>query len=129
MGKTILAVSSGLTVTALMVFILGLTVLHKCYRERNYGYTFWIAISITLFWGAEFVLRFWSTLWREGYLSKEPVAWMLNHGTILWAQLAMILSGILFIKTLTEDSPQGRLWQIGASVILCVIGLSYLKGH
>jgi hypothetical protein len=129
MDKAILAASSGLTVTALIVFILGLTVLYKCHEDRNYGSTFWLSGAITALWGAEFILRGWSTIWRDGYMSKKPVAWMLHHEVVLFGQLVLIASGLMFLKILTEEhpSPQGRLWKICAAVVACVIVMGYLK--
>lgn len=127
MEKAILAAYSGLTVTALMITILGLTVLYTCYKENNYNSSFWLTLAITLTWGSEFVLKGWWTIWKNDYISRKPVSWMLDHSTVLIAATVMTFGGLLFIKTLTEDSPQGRIWQVAVGVVICVIMMTYLK--
>lgn len=127
--KAILAAYSGLTVTALMVTILGLTVLNKCHKDRNYGPTFLMSLAITMTWAAEFVLRGWWTIWKNGYISRDPVSWMMNHEVVFVSICVMMASGLLFIKALTDEypSPQGRMWKICFWVSMCVAMMAFLK--
>lgn len=127
MGKLILASYSGLTISSLMVAILGLSVLYKCHKDKDYGNVFYISLAITMGSMGQFILRGWWTIWKDGYMSREPVAWMMNHPIVLFCTLLMIVSGVLLIKALTEDSPYGRLWKLCLTVILCVGLMAYLK--
>lgn len=130
MGKTILAAYNGLTVADLAVCILALTVLIKSYRDGDYYHrksTFWIAVALTGWMGAETVLRAWWSVWKQGYMSREPVAWMMDHPVVLVCVTVKIACGILFIKALTEDSPQGRLWKLCAGLVGCVVFLGVVK--
>lgn len=125
MGKTILAAYNGLTVTALGVSILALTVLLKSYKDGDYHNgeksTFWIATALTGWMAAECVSRAWWSVWKSGYLSREPVSWMLDHPVVLLCVTVKIACGILLIKALTEDSPHGRLWKLCAGLVGCVV--------
>lgn len=128
MQKEILAAYSGLTVTALMVFILGFSILYKCHKDDNYGSTFWMSVAVTMTWGSEFILRIWWTIWKNAYLSRQPVSWMMDHYIVFWSVIMMIISGLLFIKTLTDQdgSPNPQLWKSCAWVVLCVILMSWV---
>jgi len=126
MEQIILASYKSLAVTALMTFILGFNVLAKCYRERNYGSTFWFSVAICLGWFGEFLMRSWFTVWKERHISRESSSWMQDHGIVLLACCLMIASGLLFIKTLTEDSEYGIIWVICAFVSFTVFWMSYV---
>lgn len=132
MEKLILAAYSGLTCAALSVFILALTVLAKSYKDGDYlhkskKHTFWIAVALTGWMGAEAVSRAWWSVWKSGYISREPVSWMLDHPVVLLCVTVKIVCGILFIKALTEDSPQGRLWKVCAGLVFCVVLLGVME--
>jgi len=127
----ILAAYNGLTCAALAVCILALTVLVKSYKDGDYYYpqkksTFWIAVALTGWMGAECISRAWWSIWKSGYISREPVSWMLDHPIVLACVTVKIGCGILFVKALTEDSPQGRLWKICAGLVGCVVILGVL---
>jgi hypothetical protein len=131
MDRMILAAYNGLTCAALAVCILALTVLVKSYKDGDYYYpqkksTFWIAVALTGWMGAECISRAWWSIWKSGYISREPVSWMLDHPIVLACVTVKIGCGILFVKALTEDSPQGRLWKICAGLIGCVVILGVL---
>ena len=129
MEKTILAAYKGLTCAALSVFILALTVLAKSYRDGDYKSkksTFLFAIALSGWMAAEAVSRAWWSVWKEGYQSREAVAWMIDHPIVLACVTVKIICGILFIKALTEDSPQGRLWKICAGLVFCVVLLGVI---
>lgn len=126
MDKVILAAYSGLTITSLMVSILGFSILYRCYKDRDFGSTFFITLAITMNWGAQFISRSWWTVWKDRYISSETTMWMLDHSIVLWCVIFMILSGLLFIKTLTEDSPYGILWKSCASIIFFVMFLVWV---
>lgn len=127
MDKWILAAYSGLTVAALMVCILGLTVLVRCVKDRDYGTTFFMSLGFTLWSGFQFIDRGWWTVWKNGHISRKPVSWMLNHEMALLNPLMMIAGMLCVILSLTQDSPNKRIFNICASVILCVIFMAYLK--
>lgn len=127
MDKWILAAYSGLTVSALMVSILGMTVLAKCVKDREFGTTFVMAFGFTLWSGFQFIDRGWWTVWKNSYISRKPSAWMLNHEMALINPLMMIAGMLCVILSLTQDSPNKRIFNICLSVILCVIFMTYLK--
>ena len=130
MEKTILAAYNGLTLTALAVCILALTVLAKSYKDGDYYHnksTFWISVALAGWMGAEFVSRAWWSVWKQGYISREPVSWMMDHPLVLACVTVKIACGILFVKALTEDSPQGRLWKLCAGLVGCVVILGMVK--
>lgn len=130
MEKTILAAYNGLTCATLAVCILGLTVLAKSYKDGDYHNgkksTFWISVALVGWMGAEAVLRGWWSVWKSGYMAREPVSWMLDHPIVLACVTVKIICGILFIKALTEDSPQGRLWKLCAGLVFCVVLLGVM---
>lgn len=130
MEKIILAAYSGLTCASFAVFILALSVLVKSYKDGDYIYqksTFWISVALTGWMGAETVSRAWWSVWKSGYLSREPVSWMIDHPVVLACVTAKIVCGIVFIKALTEDSPQGRLWKLCAGLVCCVVLLGVIR--
>lgn len=125
MAQTILAAYNGLTCAALAVFILALTVLIRSYKDGDYRNgkksTFWIAVGLTGWMGAEAVSRAWWASWKQGYISRDAVSWMLDHPIVLACVTVKIICGIILVKALTEDSPQGRLWKLCAGLIGCVV--------
>lgn len=132
MDKAILAAYSGLTATCVLIFILGLTILYRSYIDGSWQNpdkksTFYLALSIVGWFGAESILRGWWTVWKSSYMSRDAVSWMYDHTVVLCAVCVMIGSGILFIKSLTDDSPHGRLWILCAGVIFSVIFLGYVR--
>jgi H+/Cl- antiporter ClcA len=126
MDQIILAAYKSLTVTALMAFTLGLTVLVKCYKENSFGSTFWFCIALTLGWFGEFLMRAWFTIWKERNISRESSAWMQDHGIVLLSCCLIIASGLLFIKTLTEDSQYGMVWILCTGVSFFAFWMSYV---
>jgi len=126
MDQIILAAYKSLTITSLMACILGVTVLAKCYKENNFGTTFWFSMAITIGWFGEFLMRSWWTVWKERYLSRETSSWMYDHGIVLLASCLLILSGLLFIKTLTEDSKYDNVWIICTLVSFVTFWMSYV---
>lgn len=131
MEKAILAAYNGLACAAFAVFILAVTVLVKSYKDgdlwhRDKKATFWIAVALTGWMAAECLSRLWWSAWKSAYLSREPVSWMMDHPIVLACVTVKIVCGILFVKALTEDSPQGRLWKICAGLIGCVVILGML---
>lgn len=127
MDKWILAAYSGLTVSALMVCILGLTVLAKCIKDKDFGTTFIMSVGFTLWAGFQFIDRGWWTVWKNGYISRKSVSWMLNHEMALINPLMMITGMLCVILSLTQDSPNKRIFNICVGVVLCVIFMAYLK--
>lgn len=125
METAILASSKSLTVTCIMVFTLASSVLYKCYKEGNFTTTFWMALGLMGFFGAESLLRGWWTAWRTRYMARDASAWMIDHWVVLALSLIMIASGLLLIWSLTDESPYGRLWKLCLFVVLCVFGMSY----
>ncbi len=131
MGKTILAAYNGLTCAALAVALLAFTVLVRSYQDGDHlnpqkKSTFSIALALTGWMIAEFISRAWWSSWKSGYIAREPVSWMIDHPVVLACVTLKIICGIMFIKALTEDSPQGRLWKICAGLIVCVVALGVL---
>lgn len=129
MERLILAAYNGLTCASLAVFILALTVLVKSYKDSDHIHeksTFWIAAALTGWMAAETAFRAWWSVWRSGYLSREPVSWMLDHPIVLLFVTVKIVCGIIFVKALTGDSPHGRLWKLCAGLIGCVVILGML---
>lgn len=127
MEKLILAGYSSLTITCLMVSILGLSVLYKCHKDKDYGDVFLVSLAISMGAMGQFFMRGWWTLWKDRYISREPSAWMMDHPIVFFCTVLMVASGILFIKALTQESPYGRLWKLCLTVILCVGLMAYLK--
>ena len=132
MEQTILAAYNGLTCAALAVCILAITVLMKSYKDGDYYHpdkksTFWIGVGLTGWMGAEALNRAWWSVWKKGYISREPVAWMMDHPVVLACVTVKIICGIILVKALTEDSPQGRLWKICAGLIGCVVLMGMVK--
>lgn len=131
MERLILALYKGLTCAALSVLILASSVLVKSYQDGDYSNpakksTFWIAVALTGWMAAEFVSRAWWSVWKSGHISHDAVAWMINHPVVLACVTVKIICGILFVKALTDDSPQGRLWKLCAGLIFCVVLLGAL---
>ena len=127
MERLILESYKGLTITALMVFILAVTVLLKCHKDEDYGSTFRLSLAISGWMFGEFLMRAWWTVWKSRYISREPSQWMQDHEIVLFSSYLMIGSGIYLIKALTEDSPYGRLWKLCAIVVGCVMMLGMMK--
>lgn len=126
MQKEIIAAYSGLTIASLMLVIIGSSVALKCISDKNYGPTLQLSIAITLCWIGEFINRFWFMVYREGYSSRKPVAWMLHHDVVLISAILMIISAILFIKALTEEYPSKGLWKACFFVILFTSIMIYM---
>lgn len=126
MDQLILAAYKCLTITSLMACILGLTVLAKCYKEQNYGTTFWLSVAVSLGWFGEFLMRAWWTIWKERYISRETSSWMYDHGVVLLACCLMIGSALLFIKTLTENSDYGTMWIVCTLISFFVFWMAYV---
>jgi hypothetical protein len=132
MEKEILGAYSALFAVCVCLFTLGLTILYRSYKDGDYltpekKTTFWLALGIAGFFGSESILRGWWTVWKSGYLSRRAVSWMYDHELVFYTTCVMIISGILLIKSLTEDSPYGRIWQLCAGVVLCIGIMGYLK--
>lgn len=127
MDRWILAAYSGLTVSALMVCMLGITILLKCVKDRDFHTTALLSLGFTLWSGFQFVDRGWWTIWKNYYISKKPSTWMLNHEMALINPVMMIVGMMMVILALTHDSPNKRIFNICLSVVLCVIFMAYLK--
>jgi len=126
MDQIILAAYKCLTITALMATILGLTVLAKCYKEKNFGSTFYFSLALTLGWLGEFLMRAWFTIWKERYISRETSSWMQDHGIVLLSCCLIIASGLLFIKTLTEETRYDIIWVLCSAVSFFVFWMAYV---
>ena len=132
MDRMILAAYNGLTCAAFAVTVLALTVLVKSYKDGDYHYvekkpTFWTATALTGWMGSECISRAWWAAWKTGYMARDSVSWMLDHPIVLVCVTVKIMCGILFIKALTEDSPQGRLWKLCAGLIGCVVLMGIIR--
>lgn len=130
MQKEILGAYNALFTACAFLFILGLTILRKSYADGDYKQnksTFEMCLGLTAYFGAEFILRGWWAYWKSGYLARDAVSWMYDHQLVFYTNCVKILSVVLIIKALTEDSPYGRLWQTCAFVIFCVGVMGYLK--
>lgn len=126
MQREIIAAYSGITIASLMLVIIGSSVALKCISDRNYGSTFQISLAITLCWLGEFINRFWFMVYREGYATRKPVAWMLHHDIVFISAVLMIISAILFIKALTEEYPARGLWKACLFVIVLTSIMIYM---
>lgn len=130
MDKEILGAYSALFIACACLFILGLTILYRSYLDKDYRKnksTFEMCLGLTTYFGAESILRGWWVYWKSGYLSRDAISWMYDHELVFYTNCVKILSVVLIIKALTEDSPYGRLWQTCAFVIFCVGVMGWLK--
>lgn len=125
MEKEILGAYNALFAGCAFLFILGLTILRKSYVDGDYiknKSTFEMCLGLTTYFGSESFLRGWWACWKSGYLSRDAISWMYDHELVFYMNCVKILSVILIIKALTEDSPYGRMWQICAGVV-CFVGI------
>lgn len=111
-----------LTTLVFGVVFMGLILAYKI-RNESYTWIFEITLGLFVVSLSEFIRRCWWAIWKDGYISRDSVSWMIDH-PIVWAtSVGVIVGFILMIKGLSRGVHRGRYW---ITAMACAIAVYFV---
>lgn len=127
MGELTIPIYNTIAFEFVFIFLVAVSVIESCIRNKDFDSAFYAAFGLVLKNLALCFIFAWLAQARTKRFSGDAYLWMMDSLALPIAGLAVFIGGLFVIRTLTSESPYGRLWKISAGVGLFVFLMSWMQ--